>query len=287
MGHKEQPEQQEGACKRLVKVGCKSSQSNRKMHINAWLKWAVKTRATDGYIYRLDKREEAGLLGEKQGWIKLHRTIRECFLWDDKPYDRARAWIDMLLSAMHSDKKTILDGKIAVISKGSFVTSIEALPERWGWSRNKVRSFLEMLESEQMIRTRRTGRGTTVTIVNYEKYQLNGTTGSTTEGTTGSTARSTTESTQKKNSKNDKSINNKNIVHTDAAADELFGKLWPLYPVKKGRGQVSLSAKKRLLEVGFDEMSRAIDRYTRPFHKFLSTSKSLLSFNRQSNILVL
>lgn len=26
---------------------------------------------------------------------------------------------------------------------------------------------------------------------------------------------------------------------------------------------------------------------TRPFHKFLSTSKSLLSFNRQSNILVL
>ncbi len=280
MGHKEQPEQQEGACKRLIKVGCKSSQNNRKVHINTWLKWAVKARATDGHIYRLDKREEAGRLGEKQGWIKLHRTIRECFLWDDKPYDRARAWIDMLLSAMHSDKKTILDGKIAVISKGSFVTSIEALPGRWGWSRNKVRSFLEMLESEQMIRTRRTGRGTTVTIVNYEKYQLNGTAGSTAESTTGGTAGSTTESTAEstqkknlKNSKNDKNINNKNIVHTDAAAEELFGKLWPLYPVKKGRGQVSLSAKKRLLEVGFDEMSRAMDRYKAELEKDSSWRK--------------
>lgn len=33
------------------------------------------------------------------------------------------------------------------------------------------------------------------------------------------------------------------------------------------------------------KLSQAPD--TRPFHKFLSTAKSLLSFNRQSNILVL
>lgn len=207
-------------------------------------------------------------MGEKQGWIKLHRTIRDCFLWDDKPYDRARAWIDLLLSAMHNDKKTILDGKIAIISKGSFFTTIETLPGRWGWSRNKVRSFLEMLESEQMIYTRRTGRGTTITIVNYEKYQVQSTTESTTGSTTESTTQGTTESTQKKNLKNDKkNYKNNNIAHTDAAAEELFDKLWVLYPAKKGRGQVSLSAKKRLLEVGFDEMSRAVDRYKTELEK--------------------
>jgi hypothetical protein len=38
-------------------------------------------------------------------------------------------------------------------------------------------------------------------------------------------------------------------------------KLWPLYPVKKGKGQVSLAAKQRLLKVGYEEMVRAIDRY--------------------------
>lgn len=40
-----------------------------------------------------------------------------------------------------------------------------------------------------------------------------------------------------------------------------------------------------VLEDGF--ISASLDALSRPFHKFLSTSKSLLSFNRQSNILVL
>ncbi len=46
-----------------------------------------------------------------------------------------------------------------------------------------------------------------------------------------------------------------------ADALELFEKLWKLYPAKKGKGQVSLAAKQRLLKVGYEEMVRAIDRY--------------------------
>ena len=42
---------------------------------------------------------------------------------------------------------------------------------------------------------------------------------------------------------------------------ELFEELWKLYPVKKGKGQVSAAAKQRLLKVGHDEMVRAIGRY--------------------------
>lgn len=43
--------------------------------------------------------------------------------------------------------------------------------------------------------------------------------------------------------------------------ENLFEELWKLYPVKKGKGQVSVAAKQRLLKVGRDEMVRAIDRY--------------------------
>ncbi len=43
--------------------------------------------------------------------------------------------------------------------------------------------------------------------------------------------------------------------------EELFAELWKLYPVKKGKGQVSAAAKQRLLKVGHDEMVRAIGRY--------------------------
>lgn len=57
-----------------------------------------------------------------------------------------------------------------------------------------------------------------------------------------------------------KSKEDKNIMcKADALA--LFEQLWKLYPEKKGKGQVSETQKKRLLKIGFDEMSRAIERY--------------------------
>lgn len=52
-----------------------------------------------------------------------------------------------------------------------------------------------------------------------------------------------------------------------ADASALFEKLWKRYPNKKGKGQVSSSAKKRLLEVGEEEMIRAIERYEKELEK--------------------
>lgn len=41
----------------------------------------------------------------------------------------------------------------------------------------------------------------------------------------------------------------------------LFERLWSLYPNKKGKGQVSDTAKKKLLKIGHEELERAIQRY--------------------------
>lgn len=55
-------------------------------------------------------------------------------------------------------------------------------------------------------------------------------------------------------------VKNKYILcKADAVA--LFERLWKLYPVKKGKGQISDAKKLKLLEIGFDEMARAIERY--------------------------
>lgn len=43
--------------------------------------------------------------------------------------------------------------------------------------------------------------------------------------------------------------------------NDLFERVWKLYPNKKGKGQVSDSKKKELYNVGYEELSRAIDRY--------------------------
>lgn len=53
---------------------------------------------------------------------------------------------------------------------------------------------------------------------------------------------------------------NKNTM-CKADADALFERLWALYPLKKGKGSVSDAQKMRLLEIGYDEMARAIERY--------------------------
>ncbi len=45
--------------------------------------------------------------------------------------------------------------------------------------------------------------------------------------------------------------------------DTLLDRLFTLYPVKKGRGQISASQRRKLLKIGYDEMARAIERYKR------------------------
>lgn len=149
------------------------------------------------------------------GWIKIYRKIQDCFVWQDKPYDKARAWIDLLLLAMHHDKKILVDGEFIVVPRGSFMTSTLKLSDRWGWSRNKVLRFINVLEGEQMLNTKRTPKGTLITIVKYDVFQgienIDSTTVGTTVDTTDSTTDSTTDETQNKNDKelkNDKNINN-------------------------------------------------------------------------------
>lgn len=106
------------------------------------------------------------------GWIKLHRQIQECFLWRIKePFDKRSAWIDLLLLMEHQNKNLMIDGKIETIKRGSYMLSIEKLCDRWMWSRNKVKRYLDVLECERMIVTRRTNKGTLVNVVNYCIFQ--------------------------------------------------------------------------------------------------------------------
>jgi len=183
---------------------------------------------------------------DSAGWIKIHRKIRDCFLWKDKPYDKARAWIDLLLSAMHDDKKMMFDGKIVIVKRGSFITSILKLSDKWGWNRKKTTLFLKMLENEKMVTTKRTSKGTTVTIVNYEKYQVKGTAEGTAEGAPEGTAEGTAEGTQNKNIKNDKEC--KRNIYTPSFED-----FWKVYPRKKDKGNAFKKFNARL-KSGFSEV---------------------------------
>lgn len=193
------------------------------------------------------------------GWIKLHRKILDCFIWQDKPYDKARAWIDLLLLAMHSDKKMLIDDEIVIIRRGEFMTSIVKLADRWGWSRNKVMRYLDMLESEQMLNTKRTTKGTLVSIIKYNVYQIrdmsnetpyetaNGTTDETPNGTTDGTTDDTTDETQKKNNKNiknDKKVRKEPVVYYPN--DELLNNAFKEFVTMRNKIKKPLATKQAL-----------------------------------------
>lgn len=120
------------------------------------------------------------------GWIALHRSLLDHWLWKDKPFSNGQAWVDLILLANHKDTKDYSNGSLKTFKKGTVNRSIESISNRWGWNRKKTRKFLNALEEDGMVTVNVTTHGTTITLVNYSEYQTIGTTkGTTTDQTEG------------------------------------------------------------------------------------------------------
>ncbi|TDM25919.1 DnaD domain protein [Macrococcoides caseolyticum] len=107
-----------------------------------------------------------------KGWISLHRSVTDHWLFDeDRKFSKFEAWIDLLLMVNHTDKKMMLGNELITIKRGQKVTSIRKLCERWNWSNNKVKNFLNVLEADGMLTVKSDSKKTLVTVVNYDIYQ--------------------------------------------------------------------------------------------------------------------
>lgn len=118
------------------------------------------------------------------GWIILSRQILDHWMWQDEPFDKARAWIDLLFLANFEDKKSSYKGEVITCKRGDVNFSISYLADRWRWDRKTVRKFLSLLESDGMVIVNSSTHRTTITIVKYDDYQLQGTTKGTAKRTT-------------------------------------------------------------------------------------------------------
>ena len=134
-----------------------------------------------------------------KGWIKLHRQLLDCWIWRvNEPFDKRSAWVDLLLTANHSDTKLLFNGEIITITRGQILTSVRQLSAKWNWSVNRTYRFLKMLENENMVQKESNDNRTLLTIVNYSVFQFsensNGNTNEHTNGnSTGNTDRTLTE----------------------------------------------------------------------------------------------
>lgn len=109
-------------------------------------------------------------------WIKLNRSITDHWLWSaDETFSRGQAFIDLLLMAAYADHPVMSQGKMIDLKRGSMVTSIRYLADRWRWSKDKTLHFLNDLEADGTIKKVSDTKRTVLTIVNYGKYQGFGT----------------------------------------------------------------------------------------------------------------
>src|ERR1035437_6771916 len=110
-----------------------------------------------------------------RGYIKIFRCIQDNPYWLDKPFSRAIAWVDLIIIANHKSASIRKRGIKIVVDRGQVGWSERDLAERWGWSRGKVKRFLNELENEQQIRQQNGPQNLNVTslitIVNYPKSQ--------------------------------------------------------------------------------------------------------------------
>lgn len=183
-------------------------------------------------------------------YIKLYRSLLE---WEwYKNINTKVLFIHMLLKANWKDGK--FEGK--VIPRGSFVSSLSKLSEETDLTIREVRTAILHLETSGELTIKRHSKYSIFTIKNYVLYQV---IDNQTTNKRHSVDIQTTTIEEKKEVKKER---NKNILCKNEAS-ELFEALWKMYPNKKGKAQVTDKDKQKLLEIGLEEMTRAINRYER------------------------
>lgn len=103
------------------------------------------------------------------GWIKLHRSIRDHWIWSDPV--KLKWWIDILLSVNHAATKVNIGYQLYDCGRGQSIQSIGSWAKQWGVSKDTARNFLTLLEKDGMILHESLGKTTRLTVCKYDSYQ--------------------------------------------------------------------------------------------------------------------
>jgi hypothetical protein len=104
-----------------------------------------------------------------EGWIKIHRQIKEHWLWSSDR--RLRWWIDILLTVNHADAKILVKGKLIECKRGQSVRSLETWAKDWNVTKKTVKDFFELLQKDSMLVYESIQISTRITVCNYDNYQ--------------------------------------------------------------------------------------------------------------------
>ena len=110
-------------------------------------------------------------MNKQKGYIKLYRSI-----WDNpvicKDSEHLAVWIYLLTHATHSEKSVVFGSERIILRSGQLVTGRKIISNKTGVSESKVRRILKTFKIDQQIDQQVNSRGSLITIINWNKYQL-------------------------------------------------------------------------------------------------------------------
>jgi hypothetical protein len=204
-----------------------------------------------------------------EGYIKLYRQIMDNKLWYTRPFAKGQAWVELLMMANHKDNDFLFGNKTIHIERGSFITSILKLSERWGWSQHKTKDFINFLKSCQMLDIKSDNKKSLITIANYTLYQDE----EIQKGEVKENKRRT-KGEQKETNKNDKNDKNdkKSITIAEIPQKDIYGE-------SKNITLLAVEFEKLNAEFGTDKTKKAIE--------FLSSYKIEKNYSTKSDYLTM
>lgn len=103
------------------------------------------------------------------GWVKLHRTITDSFVFQNP--DRLKFWVWCLCKASHKDRKQSVGLQEVELKKGQFIFGRKKASSELGMDESKIYRLLKTFEKRDKIEVESNNKFSVVTIVNWAFYQ--------------------------------------------------------------------------------------------------------------------
>jgi hypothetical protein len=104
-----------------------------------------------------------------QGWIKLHRKLLASSVFQNP--NILKFWVWCLLKASHAEYTTRIGLQEVALSQGQFPFGRNAASVELNMNPSTIYKYLNLLEKERLISTKRNNKFTIVTVENWVLYQ--------------------------------------------------------------------------------------------------------------------
>ncbi len=105
------------------------------------------------------------------GWVKLHRSFLDSWIWKRRDKGLVVFWIYLLAKAAHEPTEASFSDCKVPLDTAQVLVGRKVAADACGLTESKVRSFLKLLETNDSITIEATNRYSIITICNWQKYQ--------------------------------------------------------------------------------------------------------------------